>query len=49
VNRIVDDRNIHLSPVAIHIAASFTVILGFDHSHKAKILKSTTKLATEKE
>lgn len=31
------------------ITANRTVVLGFDHSAKAKILKSTTKFATEKQ
>jgi hypothetical protein len=30
------------------ITAKRTVVLGFDHSAKAKILKSTVKFATEK-
>jgi hypothetical protein len=31
------------------LTATRTVVLGFDHSGKAKILKSTTKFATEKQ
>jgi len=31
------------------LTANRTVVLGFDHSAKAKILKSTTKFATEKQ
>jgi hypothetical protein len=31
------------------LTANRTVVLGFDHSAKAKILKSTTKFGTEKE
>jgi hypothetical protein len=42
-----------LSPVTIHTPATLTakrtVILGFDHSRKAKMLKSTVKFAVEKE